>query len=151
MSPISNYSTRVDAMPVNTNGNEPITINLNKTAFSVKNEECVREALKKSWPASILIASYKIKDVITGVTTVIGNYFEVYGPTMDTPKASPQQKNYSKEIMVKTLKLVNRLLVIDQQAQTKKPGEFYKGITSKDLHHTVLQLSDIHPAPEVKL
>ena len=51
--------------------------------------EKLREALKKSWPASILIAQYKLKDIVLGLSTVLSNYFEVLGPSMGTPKETP--------------------------------------------------------------
>jgi hypothetical protein len=43
----------------------------------MKNEECVREALKTNLPATLLIAKYKPKEIVTGLITVLSNYFEV--------------------------------------------------------------------------
>jgi hypothetical protein len=39
---------------------------------------------------------------------------------------SPQQKMYSPDILCKTIKLMSRCLVIDQQATTKKAADFFK-------------------------
>mmetsp|Transcript_1831 Transcript_1831/g.2459 ORF Transcript_1831/g.2459 Transcript_1831/m.2459 type:complete len:132 (+) Transcript_1831:314-709(+) len=57
---------------------------------------------------------------------------------------------YSPEILSKTIKLMNRLLVIDQQAQSKKPNDFFKSLVQKNSHQILLQLSDDHPNHLVK-
>jgi len=59
---------------------EPITLNFNKTAFALKNEECIREALKRNLPASILIVQTKQKDLVSGLISIMQNYYEVQGP-----------------------------------------------------------------------
>jgi hypothetical protein len=46
----------------------------------MKNEECIRESLAKNLPASLVIGKYKQKDIVTGVITLLNNYFEVQGP-----------------------------------------------------------------------
>jgi hypothetical protein len=56
---------------------EPVSLSFNKTAFSLKNEECIRESLAKNLPASLVAAKYKQKDIITGLITLLNNYFEV--------------------------------------------------------------------------
>ena len=38
---------------------EPVSLSFNKTAFSLKNEECIRESLAKNLPASLVVVKYK--------------------------------------------------------------------------------------------
>ena len=75
-------------------------------------------SFKIDLPASLLVVKYKQKDIINGLTTILNNYFEVQGSLPATGTAgkdlNPQQKMYSPEILTKTIKLMNRLLVIDQ-------------------------------------
>ena len=52
--------------------------------------------------------------------------------------------------MVKTIRLMSRLLVVDQQGQLKKPGELFKMLLQKGSHHICLQIADEHPNTEVK-
>lgn len=53
-------------------------------------------------------------------------------------------------MLVKTIRLMSRLLVVDQQGQLKKPGELFKMLLQKGSHHVCLQLADEHPNAEVK-
>lgn len=106
-------------------------------------------------PASLLVVKYKQKDIINGLTTILNNYFEVQGSLPATGTAgkdlNPQQKMYSPEILTKTIKLMNRLLVIDQQATAKKPNDFYKNLLQKKSHDICLQLVEEHPSVDVKV
>jgi hypothetical protein len=72
---------------------EPVSLSFNKTAFSLKNEECIRESLAKNLPASLVVVKYKQKDIITGIITLLNNYFEVQGPIPST--AAPNNKDLS--------------------------------------------------------
>ena len=65
------HQARGQLTPKQDDGKEPITLNFNKTAFAMKNEECIRDAIRRSLPASILITNSKAKDIITGIVTIL--------------------------------------------------------------------------------
>lgn len=69
----------------------------------MKDEECIRDALRRSLPASILMIQCRHKDIITGVITMLSNYYEVHGPlphvTLAPKEMSPLQKMYTPEII----------------------------------------------------
>ena len=104
----------------------------------MKNEECIRGAIRRSLPASILIIDTKPKDIITGIITILQNYYEVHGPvphiSLGANEMSPQQKMYAPEIILKTIKIMNRILVIDQTGPGKKPNDYFKMLLQKNSH-----------------
>ena len=52
---------------------------------------------------------------------------------------SPQQKMYAPEIILKTIKIMNRLLVIDQQGGVgKKKDDYFKMLLQKNAHNITL-------------
>ena len=117
---------------------EPINLNFNNNGQRQKNEECIRDALRRSLPASILMLQCKPKDIIIGIITILENYYDVHGPvphfTLGPKEMSPQQKIYAPEIIQKAIKIMNRILVIDQTGPGKKPNDYFKMLLQKNSH-----------------
>ena len=71
------------------------------------------------------------------------------------PKAeTPQQKLYSEQVITSTIRLFNRLIVVDLSNKTnpaKQPSDFFKQCLLAGSHTLMLKMSDNHTSVEVKL